>query len=110
MIGTIVAVAARQDSPSFGLRDQIIRNTQRLDSLERSLDNLQNGGSNTANILAIKVGVLESKLDSTRNEMEDLRRIVYGALGLVLMQALALAIFGFKSWFSWINKQARPNE
>lgn len=103
---TVLAMPA-QNNETFPYRDQIVRNTQRLDNLERSLDSLQNGGSTTANILAIKVGVLESKLDATRNEVEELRRIVYGALTVAFVQFIGLALFGVKTWFNWINTQSR---
>jgi hypothetical protein len=86
------------------IRDQVITNTQRLNNIERELNNLQQGGSNAAQLLAVKVGVLENRLDASDHEVDSLRAIVYGSLTFGILQLVAVMSFFLRAWFSWVNK------
>lgn len=67
--GAVLAMPAEQRYPeSLDMRDQVVRNTQRLDSLEHQVDDLARGGSDQANHLAVVVSGLQSEMLSIRND------------------------------------------
>lgn len=106
MLLSFIAMVLLAQNENFPYRDQIVRDSQRIATLEHALESLQSGGSTAANVLAIKVGILESRLESTQRELADLRRILYGSLTFAVLQGIGLAVFGIKAWFNWVNKQA----
>ncbi len=86
------------------MRDQIVTNTERLSNLERQLRDAQ-VNMNTANLLAIKVGVMDNQIETQAKEIDSLRSIVYGALTLATTSLVGMLGFLLRSWFSWLGDQ-----
>ncbi len=93
-----------QNLPEGTMRDQIVTNTERLSNLERQLRDAQ-VNMNTANLLAIKVGVMDNQIETQAKEIDSLRSIVYGALTLATTSLVGMLGFLLRSWFSWLGDQ-----
>lgn len=93
----------QQEALQGALRDQIIINTQRLNTIERMLDNIQAGSA------PVRIGVIETRMTEHEHQLDALRQIVYGSLAFAFIQFAALLGFALKVWLNWMNKVGKIN-
>jgi len=96
----IVSAVRAQFSEQLSLRDQIIINTQRLNRIERNLDQI-----NDSNV-SRSVALLENKINSLEQRLDQQQSLLYNALIFAIAQFMALVIMGVRAWVNWLSQRA----
>ena len=96
----LVVLIALGQNTDISIRDRVMLDSARIDSLISGLQELNRGGTNTAQLLAIKVNGQAVEIMNLQRQVEALTQQFYAVLVFVFLQTAAAATFGVRYWIS----------
>jgi hypothetical protein len=99
ILSALLIASARQSVPFSDYReirdqrDLIMKNTARLDALEREYSALSAGGSAEANEAIRRISVIEARIEQIQQSLDRIDSIIIGGIAFLIAQLIVFAYY-----------------